>query len=295
MKIIRPASIGPTELVATSATEAVAAWAIGTTYAEGAQVLNADGTRIFTSLQAANTGHALTDADWWFDAAPANRWAMFDTINGTVTTGATGLDVSVRVSSRVDTVALLNVQAASVHVTITDDYDEVLFDETFSMVEMSGVTDYYLWATEPIVRKTDLFVVLPQLYSSPTIRVEMEADGDPVSVGTFLCGQSKTIGETALGASVGITDYSRKEVDEFGNYQLVERSFARKGSFNVLVEPEMVDEVYRILSGYRATPVLYNASDEYRSTFIFGIFRDFNAVIEQPTATFLSLEIEGLT
>ncbi len=295
MKIVRPATIDAAALIGTSAAESATAWSSGSTYALGAQVLNAAGTRIFESLQAGNLNHALTDSAWWLDIGPANRWAMFDTVNGTATQAPADLDVTVKPQGRIDSLGLLNVDAAQVQVIVTDDIDGVIYDRTFTMVEDSGVADWYAYFYEPIIRKTDLIITDIPLYNTPSIRVLFSADGDPTSVGTMVLGQAKTIGATQYGAGVGITDYSRKQADDFGNYVLVERPFSRKASFQVAVDKAQTDEVVRLLSSYRATPILYIGATDYGSTAVFGFYRDFNGVIDYPLTTMFSLELEGLT
>ncbi len=251
--------------------------------------------RLYESAQSGNTGHALTDPAWWIDAGPSNRWAMFDTVNGTSTSGPTGLDVQVQPLGRVDSVALLNLSAATARVKATDSVAGLIYDQTFSLVADAGVQDWYAYFYEPIVRSDTLVISDIPLFSGPLVEVILSAGGGPVSVGTMIAGQSKTLGSTALGASVGIMDYSRKEADDFGNYVLIERAFSRKGSFSVMLDAGDVDEVDRLLQGYRATPIVWIGADAYSATVIFGFYRDFNIEISYPTVSFCSLEIEGLT
>jgi len=295
MKIVRPATIDNAALTSTSATETVASYSALTTYALAGQARDDVGHRIYESLQASNTGHPLSDAAWWLDVGPSNQWAMFDTINGTSTTATGNLDVTVKPVGRIDSLGLLNVDAASVRIVATDTIDGVIYDQTFSMVEDSAVDDWYAYYYEPIVRKTDLIISDIPLYNTPSVRAILSASGNPTSVGSMVLGQAKTIGGTVYGASMGIVDYSRKTADDFGNYVLVERSFARKASFKIFMDGSLTDEVYRLLSGYRATPILYIGSDSYGSTAVFGFFRDFNVEIPYPSHSVCSLELEGLT
>lgn len=295
MRIVQPATINDAALISSTAVETVAIYNPATTYALGAQARDDVAHRIYESAQASNTGHALSDPAWWFDIGPANKWAMFDTVNGTVTEGATGLDVKVNPLGRIDSVALLNVDAATARVVVTDDTDGVIYDRTFVLASDSGITDWYAYFYEPIIRQPDLLISDIPLYAAPDIEVILDASGDPVSIGTMIVGQSKDIGSTALGASVGIVDYSRKAADDFGNYILVPRAFSRKGSFSVLIDNSTVDATYRLLSGYRATPILYIGSDRFGVTAIFGFYRDFNIEITYANHSLCSLELEGLS
>jgi len=295
MKIVRPALIDAAALITSSVAETIPLWSNLVTYAPGDQVRDDSVHLVYESVQASNINHPLTDPAWWTEVGPTNRWAMFDGKVATVTTGATGLDVAIQPTGRVDSLALLNVDAATVTVTATDGEDGVVFDQTYSMVSDSGITDWYAYFYEPILRKTDLIITDIPLYNAPGITVNLDSGGVPVSAGVLIVGQAKDIGSAAFGARVGITDYSIKEADAFGNFSIVERAFARKGSFSIMIDPALVDEIARVLAGYRATPVLYIGADNYGSTAIYGFYRDFTIEISYPTASFCTLELEGLT
>jgi hypothetical protein len=109
-------------------------------------------------------------------------------------------------------------------------------------------------------------------------------------------GLSKNLGSTLHdGAQVGITDYSRKDTDDFGNFYLVQRSFAKRGSFQTRIKKAEVDGVISTLAAHRAVPAIYLATKEYGSTLFFGIFREFNVEIDRPLESLVSIDIEGLT
>lgn len=294
MRLLRPTAINDAALISSNVPETVATWSSATTYALGAQVRNDATHRIFESVQAGNLNHELDDPAWWTDIGPTNRWAMFDQAVGTQTMGATGIDVTIEPAGRVDSLALLNVSAATVRIVINDGASDV-YDQTYSMISASGVNNWYSYFYEPIVRRTDLIITDIPLISSADIRIIAADGGGSCAIGAVIAGLSRILGSTAAGAGVGITDYSVKSADDFGNYTITERAFARKGSFRILLDASASDEVYRILSTYRATPVLYIGSDEYLSAVIYGFFRDFNIELAYPLHHLCSLEVEGLT
>lgn len=55
------------------------AWASGTTYALGAEVYSPTQDKYYTSLQAANTNHAVTDASWWEVTTTLSRYFALGT------------------------------------------------------------------------------------------------------------------------------------------------------------------------------------------------------------------------
>ena len=61
-----------------------AAWVSGTTYAAGDRVIRTGTHRIYERLiPGAGTTPPESDSANWLDAAPTNRWAMFDGAVGT--------------------------------------------------------------------------------------------------------------------------------------------------------------------------------------------------------------------
>lgn len=265
----------------------------GTTYAAGDVVI--DGHHEYESLQASNTGHALTDPAWWLDLGNNNRWRMFDQLNSSVTSRPESIEVELDIPGRADSVALLGVLAATIRVTAATDVDGTFYDETFNMVSDSGITDWYAYFFEDIVRRGDLVVTDIPIYAYPTITVEINEPDANAEVGTMVVGQSFDIGEATYGAKLGIQDYSRKVVDEFGNYTLVVRTFSKRASFKTVIDNTKVDATYSTLAQYRSTPVVYVGADEFTASYIYGFYKDMSVEIAYTSKSYVNIEIEGLT
>lgn len=175
-------------------------------------------------------------------------------------------------------------------VTVTGQW---YYDEDHSLVSSEGITDWYAYFFEPIERNSDLLVQeLPNVLD-PVVMITA-TDTDDVSIGHCVVGLSRDLGGTQYGASVGITDYSRKTQDDFGNWYLVERGFNKNGRFQVWMEKAATDFVHKLLSLYRATPIVLIGSDEYTSTYIFGLLKDWRIEISYPSHSVMSIEVEGL-
>lgn len=231
----------------------------------------------------------------WLQIGVTNRWNMFDQTVGSQTENATSIAVSILAAERLDSVALLNIAAASVQVTMTDEVDGVVYDQTVSTVFDSGITDWYAYFFEPIVRRTDvLFDDLPP-YAGATIGITLSEPTGTAACGVCVLGLSREIGGTQYGVSIGIQDYSLKQRDDFGNYSVLQRAFSKRGKFNVNVENGMVDALQVLLAEYRATPIVYVGADAYGSTLIYGFFKDFSVLIPNSAYSICDIEIEGLT
>jgi len=252
--------------------------------------------KVYESLQASNLNHyPPSSPTWWLDSGATNRWKMFDTSVTSQTSATDQIVVSLLATGRVNTVALLNVSAATARVVMTDDVDGVIFDETQTLASDSGITDWYAYFFEPIIRATDaLFSDLPP-YADAQIDITLTDTGSAVLCGAALLGLAREIGGVQYGASVGIQDYSVKQQNDFGDYTILERAFSKRGVWAIYVENYLVDELNKILAEYRATPTLYIGSEYFTSTFIYGFYKDFSTVISYVDYSICNLELEGLT
>jgi len=302
MKLIRPVPVADVNLLSSSVTETdYAAWSSGTTYGLGDRAIYvvADTHWIVESLQAGNIGHTPTGADtdtWWLKLGATNRWKMFDGAVQSQTTAADEIVVELSsATNRIDSIALFNVDCASARVRVIDATDGVVYDQTKNMVSPSGITDWYAFSFEPIVRIRDyVFTDLPP-YLNATIEVTLTDAGGTAKCGACVPGLSRTLGLTQYGVEVGILDNSVKEQDAFGNFTILERAYSKWAAFPVLVAKTMVDELQILLAAYRATAVVVVGSEEYGATMTYGYYTRMRTVIPYPTETVLSIEFEGLT
>lgn len=244
------------------------AWALGTTYGAGARVIKTVTHRVYESVAAGNIGNdpaGLTGH--WIDVGPTNRWAMFDQALGTVTSRAGSIVVTVD-AGPATALALLDVVGATARVQTTG-YDVTL----------------------PVTDGTITFLDLPGIDANIIVTV---AGTGTVSVGTLLVGNIVTLGVTAESPSAGITDFSRKEVDDFGDATVVERSWAKRMSARSLIDTDALDLVANRIAAVRAVPALWIGDDGTDALTVFGFFKDFSIEVGKTVST-LSLSIEGLS
>lgn len=304
MKIVQPITINDAALLSSNVPEVLYPnYDAGYVYASGARVhvIAADVHQVYESLQAENVGHNPADERysetpvWWIFVSATNPWLMFDKSVTSQTENPDSIQVSIQASGRVPCLGLMNVSGASVHVTVTDAVDGVVYDETYSLVSTSGINNWYDYFFEPIVRVRDLILVNLPLYASPIIDVTISASGETVKCGTLILGPITDAGDTEYGVAVGIQDFSVKAQDDFGNYAIVERAYRKRATFPVVVPHYRVDTLADRLAALRATPVLYIGADNYTSSAIYGFYNDFTIEIAYPLESVLSIEIEGLT
>ena len=296
MKIIRPIAVAGGVLASTNAVEPAPAWQAAQSYPMEARVQRSG--RVYESQVAANQNHdpAADDGTRWLNVAPANPVAMFDAFNQTQTVADGAIAVELAPPGIVDALALLNLDAASVEVVMTDAIAGEVYRRSFDLVSPANVgSDFYAWCFEPIVRRTDLHVEGLPAFTDPRVAVTIALPGGVAKCGNLVIGRQRELGATAYGFGFGIIDRSRKDEDDFGNITIVERPFRATGSFEVIVRRNMVDEVGRLLRQHRAQPIVYVGTGSFASAIYYGFFRDFRLVVENHAEAKLSIEIEGIS
>jgi hypothetical protein len=294
VKIMPPIEVTYAKLTSSNVAETeYGNYAAGTTYALGNRVIVPATHDVWESLANANLGNTpATSPTWWVRVGPTNRMSMFDTSVSSQTTRSGGIDVTVAPGETVDTLALLNVNAASIRVRMTDPTDGVVYDQTTNMIAPISDSSWYMWFFEPITRKDFLLATLPP-YGSAAVRVELN-DTATAACGVMALGLARKIGEGTLsGARTSIDDYSGKEKDTWGQYQLIERGYSNKASISTIILNNNVDPVSKLLKTRRAKPTLCIASDQYSNLVLFGLI-SFDITIPYATHSVCNLEIEGL-
>jgi hypothetical protein len=287
-------------LVYTTLTESNPEWSSATTYALGAKVVyGIYGT--YQSLQAGNLNHTppitspFNDA-YWVRTGPTNKMAMFDDQISSVSSGTSDIIFAV-VASAIDSVALLNITASKTNIAVTDKDTKVLVYHNSQQLSGGESLDWYgyFFYDSDTQKTSSIYLDIPPAANS-LITIKVSGTGT-VSVGTYVNGQIKAIGNTQYGVSAGIIDYSRKDTDEFGNTTFTKRNFSKRMNASVSLTNSNLNRVQRILYGLRATPVLWIASSDSQfeePLIIYGFYRDFSTEISYPTHSICNIQVEGL-
>lgn len=272
LQLLQPALIDAAVLKSSTVAETdYPYWAAGTTYPVGSRVIRAGMHRIFESAADGNVGNDPTGTSGqWIDIAPTNRWAMFDQALGSVTQANDFVTVVLAPYDPVNALALLDVTAAAVRVQAAD------YDRTLAPAASPGMVT---------------FLDLPESAGEITVTVW---GGDVVSIGTLLLGRLVGLGTTEASPTAAITDYSRKETDDFGEVTLVERAWAKRMSVRAQIDTAAVDIVADRVANVRATPCLWIGAAGLESLSIYGFFKDFSIEVGQSTSI-VALSVEGLS
>lgn len=298
--IIRPVTVDSTILTSSNVAEPAtgadpdpAVWVGATNYATGAQATVVAQHSIYQRLSpgGVDASSPETAPTKWVRVGSTNAWKMFDAATNTQTTATGDIIVVITPTTWADSIAFDNVDADSIRVQVAGS----TYDQTISMKQRECL-NYYQYFFEPFRQRTAaVFTGLPLLVGS-AITVTLHKGTGTAKCGAAILGLSKVIGKTQYGASLGIVDYTVKSTDAFGVTSIVERPYSKRQSIEVLIDNSRLDEVFTLLSTYRAKPVVYaTAGNLYSSMILVGFYKSFDIVVEYYANSRVNLDIEGLT
>lgn len=298
MRVIKPIPITNAMFVSSTVPENEhSTYSAATNYAVGARVIY--DRSIYESVQTPNTARTPdTNPLYWAKISATNRWAMFDSEVSTVTsTASSPLTVTLAPGQLFDSLALFNVTATTLQVTIRDGLSGPVVYSYYQNLDGSEVVDWsqYFYARFRPAKQI-LLTGIP-LYGSAHVTITLTSAGT-ISCGAVAMGLISSLGESQYGASVGIIDYSRKETNEVtGNTFFVKRKNSRRLNAQVVVDNYDLNRVFTELEDLRATPCVWIGTKVagLEPLTVFGFYRDFSLEIKYSTESMCSLEIEGLT
>ena len=296
MKVVKPTTLTSAMLVSTDATETYTAWNAATAYALNDIVLRTTTERLYQRLVAGTTATAPeSDTVNWLDIAPSNKWAMFDGEISTATTKSTSLTVVLK-PGYVNSLALFGLVGSNLAVTVRDALAGNIVYTLSQDLDGTIIADWYQYFFEPVVQLAEVVLTDLPPYGDAHITVVLTGTG-AVECGICLVGTFYTLGDTQYGASVGIIDYSRKVTDEFGVTTFVRRAYSKRMSAKLMLDNVQMNKVQRVLADLRATPCAWIGADDvtYAPLVVYGFYKDFSIEVAYPTASYCSLEVEGLT
>jgi hypothetical protein len=234
--------------------------------------------KIYQSLIDTNLGNyppsdVLNATPKWLEISATNKWKVFDSKVIDQMTKVSPAVYVITPGEAFTSVVLLNVEATTVRIQV----DAPAYDQSVS----TGATD---------IVKTDLAGD-----ASSVLTITITNTGGLAKCGEIVIGSAYTLGTTRPYPDVGITDYSVKTQDEWGNWSITERAYSEKMNAVVNVTYSSLDAVIALLKEYRATPLVWIGSSSYACLIVYGFLKDWSVPVSTRGKSILSLQIEGLT
>lgn len=303
MKVIAPLEITDAQILSTNVTEPTSEWASGTTYAEGDRVSVAAEKTVYESVQGSNTGNDPTtdDGTWWLEVFATNKWRAFDQKIADATSQAGTVQYVIQPSLLVTGVALFNLNAPQVRIQVEDTTtspNTETFDQTQALVDDSAIVDWFTFFTEDLSDQQiaeALFTGLPGYPTSEITITVGDGTGTP-SVGEIALGKVLQLGNTLQGTTIGLTSFSTKEQDAFGNFTIVPRAKSDPIDFEFSVPASNTGRVKKTLDRLRDTPAVYFADESllYLGAITYGFFQEYDIPLQGTGLSVVTLEVEGL-
>jgi hypothetical protein len=294
MKVIKPVTIGAAQVVSSNVPETeYPAWSSATTYAVSDRVIS--GHMIYESLIASNLNKdpAASPIEW-MRIGPTNQWSMFDTEISTQTTASSEIAVVIS-PGFVNSLALFGLEGSNLSVEVKDSPAGTVIYSHEQTLDGSIVGDWYQYFFEPIEQLDE--VVLQGLPPYTNAHISVRITGLTTKCGILAAGTVYELGRMQIGASAGITDYSRKDTTATGTTTFVKRRYSKRMRAPLVVENTGINKLQRLLAGLRATPCVWIGTDApgYQLLTVFGFYRDFSIDVAYFNRSYCNLEIEGLT
>ena len=306
MDIIRPLTVLDAMLDSSNVTEAdETEWASGTrvigdvrmvtTTANGASVATHDIYTANTTTGADPTLAANQGAgNGWDKTGTTNRWNMFNAVLQEQTSFATLIDISVTPGEVINSLAFFNLDANSIDIEVNDPVDGVVYTNTINLVSFSGITDWYSYFYEPIVRETNAADLSLPAFPAATINIDINISSGNAKCGAVVFGSLFEIGDSQHGANFGITDFSTKTTAASGSVTVTAGAFSDIADVQVICDSQRFTEIKTTLTSLRSVPLVWIPELTVSGSFIYGYYRNFNLAYSGPVKSTVLLEIEGL-
>ena len=302
MKVIKPQPIVDANLFSSSVPEDdYPVWDSGTTYAVGVRRIRPLIHTVFESVVAGNINNIpedttiedLPSAPKWLEVGKTNRWKMFDATVNTQTVATTEMTVVV-LPQNANSVGLFELEGKNVNVKVISPSSAVVYDRDVKL-EASVVSDWYEYFFSPFDQVTQVVLTdLPAYFSG---KLQVTFTGETVKCGHLATGFAYELGQIEYGATAGITDYSRKDTDIFGNTMFIQRPYANRMNGKLWLNNSAMNGVHRTLASLRATPCVWIGTEDptYGPLVVYGWYKDFSIEVAYFSTSYCTLEVEGLT
>lgn len=263
----------------------------GTTYALSDYVVYQGA--VYSAAVAGESGNTPSDTSVkWTRIGATTRMKAFDGFLQDAASLSDTMPLILEFTDLVTDLAILRATGTSVTITVTDDTDGEVYNETFSLSDDSGITDWWEYFFSPIVQADTVLAELPP-YAGAEIAITFT--GAETSVGQIVAGRGIPLGTVKVGTGVGIESYSIKDRDDFNRPIVVERPYSDTVSFDLAIETQQVGYVKRRLALRDAQRTLFfMAGGAAYGAVAYGFSKDFDILHSTPVIADCVLEVEGL-
>lgn len=263
-------------------------YSASTTYALEERVI-AEDHNIYESLASTNIGKTPKDnPDKWVLVGKINAFKAIDSKVSTQTVNNGNITFEFP-TLKSTSLAFLNTQCTSITVEVLNGTD-VIYTETQSgrTRKTTGWFSYFFGDFE--YKKHFLF---EHIYN-PNGTYRVTVTGTECKVGVMLRGRILDLGNTKWEPSISPTDYSKYDIDQWGETYLKEGNFRLVARGEIAIDTIKLSTILDIFISRRGKLSLYILADTYSIPFIYGYVREPQLIWQNPVKSFYTLDIQGV-
>jgi hypothetical protein len=253
---------------------------------------------IYENLQTSNTNNIPSSSPtFWLSIGATNKFRMFDGKVSSVSRQASTIDVTITPGIPITGVALFNIIADTVRLIGNTPSAGNFYDETIELQNYDNVQnafDYFFADVSERLKNDITFSDIPG-FGGATYQIILDNGSETAQCGECVIGRLYELGATLENAQISIRDFSKKEVDDFGDFTIVQRGYRKEGVFDVVIDQSRIGFVRRFFEERRTTPLIFIGSNLSDETVIYGFYSNFRSIIGNPEQARYSINIEGLT
>lgn len=233
------------------------------------------------------------DSANWVDVEAVNRLKPFDEFTNTKASNAESITYSIRVPGILNSVSLFQVQAASIDISVVDDYEGEIYAKTINMSDAAVDNFYDFLFTSYTTRDVLVLNDLPN-YGNMVLNISINNPGFIAEVGRLHFGWIKRVMGTDWGFNLSLNDFSEFEQDEFGNTQLTPRAYSDhlglKGDVPTINHMQM----YRYLASLRGKPHVFAVDESLPENAVYAVISDLTFTPNSRLNTNCDIKLKGL-
>ena len=239
----------------------------------------------------------------WMELRAINYMAMFDAYTNTQTQSDSGVDfIEVVLSAgSCDSLALFNLTAKQVTVSLYDNQNNLISQETQDTYSIVSTLDDYFF-TEVAYKKNIVFNF--GLGIGGTVKIKISNDGSTAKCGMVILGKKIYLGATKDEVELPITDYSTYKTDTLGRTKLAVGFYADICNFTLyLIEKRSgrpfwnVRDILISLRGKTSVWCVDNTDKTWEtnpSLMVCGYFTDLNPVFRSGGCPTCDIKLTGV-
>lgn len=302
MIVVPPIPITESNLISSTIAEPSSGevvWNSATNYAVGQVVIRTTTHRKYEcQVPGVDAGLPENTPARWLDVGPTNKWAMFDQNRNLPTVATTTMTVEISPGKRINSCAVLGVQAKTVTVEMISGGVTVYGPIVKNMNgRITSTWSQYFFGEFDYVPSLILTDLPP--YSGATVKITLDnSTGLEVKCSSVVLGNKVYLGAVQYNARSDSLNFSKIERDEFGNSLLLPRRTVPKTNQTLWADKANVNTLRDIRVKLNAIPALWSGLDEkydddyFEAILVYGIYKQFEINLANPSYAEVNIELE---